>query len=174
MANILSETSGAIITPLQSIWLKIVEIIPNLIGAILVLIVGAFVGVILGHATKVVLEKLKVDEMIRKAKLTKAVGHVHVPNLIGEVVKWYILVLFLAPAVELVNLGALSAMLVKFALWLPSLIGAILIFLLGLPMHIYFLIKTVQFIQVNLFSLYLLENYIFFLLYVYLKKKTFV
>ena len=143
MANILSETSGAIITPLQSIWLKIVEIIPNLIGAILVLIVGAFVGVILGHATKVVLEKLKVDEMIRKAKLTKAVGHVHVPNLIGEVVKWYILVLFLAPAVELVNLGALSAMLVKFALWLPSLIGAILIFLLGLA-GIHYLHATIN------------------------------
>lgn len=143
MANILSETSGAIITPLQSIWIKIVEIIPNLIGAILVLIVGAFVGVILGHATKVILEKLKVDEMVRKAKLSKAFGHVHVPNLIGEIVKWYILVLFLAPAVELVNLGTLSAMLVKFALWLPSLIGAILIFLIGLA-GIHYLYATIN------------------------------
>ncbi len=143
MANLLYETTAAIVSPLQQIWIKIVEIIPSLIAAIVVLIVGAFVGVILGHATKVLLEKLKLHEYVKKAKLTKAVGHVHIPNIIGEVVKWYIFVLFLAPAVSLVNLGGLSDMLMRFALWLPRLIGGVLIFLIGLA-GIHYLHATIN------------------------------
>ena len=86
-ADLITDTSTAIIDPLRSIWLKVIEVIPNLIGAILVLIVGAFVAVILGHATRAILEKFKVDEYVRKAKLTKAVGHTHVPAIVGEIVK---------------------------------------------------------------------------------------
>ncbi|MDO8556005.1 MAG: hypothetical protein Q7R96_02415 [Nanoarchaeota archaeon] len=143
MANLVADTTTAIVSPLQQIWLKIVDIIPNLIAAVVVLIVGAFVGVILGHACKVLLEKLKLDEYIRKARLTKAVGHVHVPNIIAEVVKWYIFVLFLAPAVSLVNLGALSDMLMRFAIWLPRLMGGVLIFLIGLA-GIHYLHATIN------------------------------
>lgn len=143
MANIISDTSIAIISPLQKIWLKIVEIVPNIIGAVIVLIVGCFVGVILGHAVRVVLEKIKLDDYIKKAKLTKAVGHTHVPALAGEIVKWYIIILFLAPAAQLVSLGALSTMLVKFALWLPTLMGAVIIFLLGLA-GIHYLNATIE------------------------------
>ena len=72
MANLVMETTGAIVDPLRQIWLKIVDIVPSLIAAIVVLIVGAFVGVILGHAVKVLLDKLKFDEYVKKAKLTKA------------------------------------------------------------------------------------------------------
>ncbi|MEK6812740.1 MAG: hypothetical protein AABX86_01340 [Nanoarchaeota archaeon] len=141
--NLLSDTAVAIVSPLQQIWVKIVDIIPSLIAAIVVLIVGAFVGVILGHAAKVLLEKLKIHEYMRKAKLSKAVGHVHIPNIVSEIVKWYIFVLFLAPAVSLVNLGALSEVLMRFALWLPRLIGGVLIFLFGLA-GIHYLYATIN------------------------------
>ena len=63
MVNILSETTVAILNPLQAIWLKLVEVLPGLIAAILVLIVGSIVAVILGHALKVLLEKTKLDKI---------------------------------------------------------------------------------------------------------------
>ncbi|MDO8628312.1 MAG: hypothetical protein Q7R56_01000 [Nanoarchaeota archaeon] len=143
MANLVMDTTTAIVDPLRQIWLKIVEIVPSLIAAIVVLIVGAFVGVILGHAVKVLLEKLKFDEYVRKAKLTKAVGHVHIPNIVGEVVKWYIFVLFLAPAVQIAQLGALSEVLMRFAFWLPSLMAGVIIFLVGLA-GIHYLYATIN------------------------------
>ena len=132
MANLLSETGVAIISPLQSIWLKIVEGLPGLVAALIVLIVGVFIAIILGHAVRVILEKVGLEKWIRQAKLTKAVGHTNVPAVAGEIVKWYLIVLFLAPAVSLVNLGVLSQMLITFAGWLPKLIGAIVVFLVGL------------------------------------------
>lgn len=130
--NIFSETTTAILSPLQIIWLKTAEVVPNLIGAILVLIIGCFVAAILGHALRVILEKTKIDTAIRKAKLTKAVGHTHIPNLMGELLKWYIIIIFLQASISLVNLGTLSSLLDSFVRWLPQLLIAVIIMLLGL------------------------------------------
>lgn len=131
-ANIFSETTVAILHPLQVIWAKTLEVVPNLIGAILVLIIGIFVASILGHALRVILEKTGMDAALRKAKLTKAVGHTKVPSLLGELLKWYIIIIFLQAAVSLVNLGTISGLLDSFVRWLPQLLIAVIIMLLGL------------------------------------------
>lgn len=141
MVNLISETTVAILNPLQSIWLKVVEILPNLVAAILVLIIGSFIAVILGHALRVILEKTKLDAAVRKAKLTKAVGHTHIPNLLGELLKWYIIIIFLQTAAALVNLGTLSTLLNSFVLWLPNLLIAIIVMLVGLAAAHYIQIK---------------------------------
>ena len=132
MVNIFSETTVAILNPLQVIWAKTLEVVPNLIGAILVLIIGCFVASILGHALRVILEKTKMDKALRKAKLTKAVGHTNVPALLGELLKWYIIIIFFQAAVSLVNLGTISSLLDSFVRWLPQVLVAIIIMLLGL------------------------------------------
>lgn len=132
MANLLTETTVAILNPLQQLWLEAVRVIPNLVGAILVLVIGVFVASILGHALRVLLEKTKMDSVLRKAKLTKAVGHTNVPSLLGELLKWFVIIIFLEQSVSLVNLGSLSALLNAFVLWLPQLLIAVIVFLLGL------------------------------------------
>ena len=132
MANLLTETTVAILNPLQQLWLEAVRVVPNLVGAVLVLVIGVFVASILGHALRVLLEKTKMDLALRKAKLTKAVGHTNVPSLLGELLKWFVIIIFLEQAVSLVNLGSLSALLNAFVLWLPQLLIAVIVFLLGL------------------------------------------
>jgi len=132
VANLLTETTVAILSPLQQLWLEAVRVVPNLVGAILVLVIGVFVASILGHALRVLLEKTKMDQALRKAKLTKAVGHTNVPALLGELLKWFVIIIFLQQAVSLVNLGSLSALLNSFVLWLPELLIALIVFLLGL------------------------------------------
>lgn len=141
MAGVIEKSSFAIINPLSSIWYSIVDQLPNIIGAIIVLIIGCFVAVILGHAVKVILEKLRVDDFVRKAKLTKAIGHTHVPAIAGELFKWYIIILFLQQAVALIKLGTLSSLLDKFVSWLPSLIVAIVVLLFGIAVANYVKIK---------------------------------
>lgn len=144
MVNIIGETGIAIISPLQTIWLKIVEGLPALLGAIIVLIIGCFVAVILGHAVRVILEKAGLETWIKKAHLTKAVGHTNVSALAGEILKWYIIIIFLQTAVALVNLGTLSALLNSFVMWLPNLIVAVIVVLFGLAVAHYVQIKITE------------------------------
>ncbi len=137
MPGIFTETSVAIISPLQAIWVKIIENLPDLVAAVIVLIIGCFVAVILGHALRVVLEKLRLDDYVRKARLTKTVGHTHLPGIFGELFKWYIIILFLQQSVELIHLGTLSVLLDTFVRWLPSVIIAAVVLLFGLAVAHY-------------------------------------
>lgn len=141
MAGFVSETSQAIINPLSEIWLAIVSQLPAIVAALIVLIIGCFVAVILGHALRVVLEKLKVDDYVRKARLTKTIGHTHVPAIAGEIFKWYIIILFLQQSVALVNLGTLSNILDRFVVWLPQVIVAIVVLLFGVAVANYVQMK---------------------------------
>lgn len=141
MAGFFQDTSGAIINPLSAIWVSIVEQLPGIVGAIIVLIVGCFVAVILGHALKLILEHLKVDDYVRKAHLTRAIGHTHVPAVAGEVLKWWIIIMFLQQAVDLMDLGTLSVLLGKFALWLPNVVIAVLVLLFGIAVGNYVHLK---------------------------------
>lgn len=141
MAGFIGETSQGIISPLSAIWVAIVNQLPNLVGAIIILIIGVFVAVILGHAVRVILEKLRVDEYVRKARLTRTIGHTHVPAIVGEIFKWYVILLFLQEAVSRVQFGTLSVLLDKFVNWLPSLIVAVIILLLGIAVANYVQLK---------------------------------
>ena len=147
MAGFLFDTSRAITNPLGAIWAAIVSQLPSLVAAIIVLIIGVFVAVILGHALQVILEKLKVDDYVRKAHLTRMIGHTHVPAIVGELFKWYIIILFLQQAVALINLGTLSLLLDSFVGWLPKVIIAIVVLLFGFAVANYVQLKTVQFSQ---------------------------
>jgi len=145
VVNVFTETAVSVINPLQALWLKIIEVLPYLVAAIVVMIIGCFVAAILGHALRIILEKTKLDQWIRKAKLTKAVGHTHLPSLLGELFKWYIIIIFLQAAVALLNLGTLSDLLNRFVLWLPNLLIAVIIFLAGLAAAHYVEIKIKEY-----------------------------
>ena len=130
--TVFMDTTQAITGPLSVIASNFVQIIPNLVGAIVVLVIGAFVAVILGHALRVILDKTKLDDALRKLKLTKAVGHTDVPALLGELLKWWIIIVFLQQAIDLVDLGTLTELLNRFVIWLPKLLIAVIIILVGL------------------------------------------
>lgn len=149
MVNIFTETTVSVLKPLQSIWLEIVRVLPNLIAAIIVLVIGCFIAAILGHALRIILEKTKLDNWVRKARLSKAVGHTHLPSLLGELFKWYIIIIFLQAAVALLNLGTISALLNSFVLWLPKLLIAIIIFLAGLAASHYVYFKVQDFTKMK-------------------------
>jgi len=129
----LEETGQALLNPLVNLWNSFVEVIPGLIGAIVVLIFGYLVAWIIGFITKKVLKQVKLDEVITKRKTVKKLtGKLELSALIGLIVKWYVFVLFLTPAASLVKLPALSTFLNSASLWIPNLIAAVLIAIIGL------------------------------------------
>jgi len=127
-----AETGQMIISPLYTLWLGLINILPGIVAAIIVLIIGWFIAMILGHVVRVILEKLRVDKKMREAHLTKAIGHMHVPAILGEITKWYIFIIFLQVAVDLLSLGTLTSLLDSFVRWVPNLIAALLILLFGM------------------------------------------
>ena len=72
-----------------------------------------------------------------KLKLPKAIGKIKASDALGTLIKWYIFIVFLQAAVDVMDLGTITLLLTQLVLWLPQLILAVLAVLLGLFMAHY-------------------------------------
>ncbi|MDD5650121.1 MAG: hypothetical protein PHF86_06865 [Candidatus Nanoarchaeia archaeon] len=126
-----------ILNPLVTLWNSFVSMLPGLLAAIIVLIVGYFVAFLLGHGLKLLLEKLGLNKWIYQSVISKAIGHTNVSSFLGEILKWYIFIVFLQVAVDLLQLGTLSALLSTFVMWLPNVIAAVIIVFVGVALAHY-------------------------------------
>ncbi len=133
----LATTGNLFLQPLYRLWLEFVAIFPSVVVALLILIIGYFVGWAVGHLVRWLLEKGGLDRAIRASGLTKEFGHTQVPNLLGELVKWFVFIIFLQVAVSILNLNTLSNLLDDFVRWLPNVLVAVVIFFAGVALAHY-------------------------------------
>ena len=138
----LSTSGNLLLDPLYTLWYSIAQILPGLILAILILILGYCVAYLLGYITTVGLEKGGVNKLLKQVEHVKTMGHTNVPALGGEVVKWFVFIIFLQVAAETLNLGGLSNLLDEFVRWLPNVLVAVLIFFGGVALAHFVEIKV--------------------------------
>lgn len=117
---------------LMSFWDGFVYILPGLLAAIIVLIVGVIIGKIAGRIVAKVLNKVKLDYWIQRNKLSEALYGKQLSSILGSLLKWYIIIIFLGEAANLVQLTATSYIIRYISFYLPLLIGAGLVVLAGM------------------------------------------
>ncbi|MBU1203489.1 MAG: hypothetical protein KKG60_00275 [Nanoarchaeota archaeon] len=132
MVDTVTATGSLILSPLVTLWNSFVNILPGIVAALIILIIGYFVALGLGHLLRVILNKAGLDRYMSKAKYSKAVGHMRLSNIFGEILKWYVFIIFLQSAVALLNLGTLSGVLNEFVLWIPNVIIAAIVVIFGI------------------------------------------
>jgi len=137
----LTLATEVILDPLVTLWNSFVNILPGILAAIIVLVIGYFVAFLVGHALKVLLEKLGLNRWLYKSTFSKAIGHTNVSAFMGEILKWYVFIIFLQVAVDLLKLGTLSGLLNSFVMWLPNVIAAIIILFVGIALAYYLEMK---------------------------------
>jgi len=77
-----SMATSVILDPLVTLWNSFVTMLPGIIGALIILIVGYFVAFLIGHALKVLLEKAGLNKWLYSSKVSKAIGHTNVSSLL--------------------------------------------------------------------------------------------
>lgn len=115
---------------LQDLWVSFLYFIPDLIGAIIVFMVGWFVSSWVGIAVTQVLNWLKLNQVFAKGQwdeaLEKAGIKADVAGFIGQVCRWILLIAFLSASVEVLGLVAFAGLLAEVVAWLPNVIVVIL------------------------------------------------
>jgi len=143
------ETVVAIRSPFEALWIGFIKFFPDLIAFILLLIIGYLFGLVLGSILKWILGKTGLDKSVEKAALSRTIGKTRVSSLLGEILKWYVFIIFLQAAVDKIDLGSLSGVLNSFVMWLPDLILGIVIILFGLVFAHYIQIKIDEYSNVK-------------------------
>lgn len=131
----LDPWSQSLIGAMSALWAPIAAFIPRLFGALLVVAVGFVVAKLLDALLSKVLAKVGLDRLVAGTGVTKLLGRagirMPVSALIGRIVYWFVLLIFLVSAAESLGLARVSAVLDMLALYVPKVFGAALILLAG-------------------------------------------
>ena len=129
----MTDWSGATINSLQSFWQGFVNFIPSFLLALVVFIIGWLISAVIGKLVTEILKKLKLDKIFEakgwQDAIEKGGFHETPSGFIGALVKWILIIVFLAIAVEILGLPQFSIFLQKILAWIPNLLVAILIFI---------------------------------------------
>jgi len=133
----LLNTWGEVLTlSFQNLWVGVLNFVPNLVIAIIILVLGWLVGVLFGRAIWQVFKSLKVDDALRRAGFESFVqrGGIELDSgaFIGGLVKWFVIVIFLVAALDVLGLSQVNFFLQEIVLgYLPSVIVAALVLLVA-------------------------------------------
>ncbi|MCK5039574.1 MAG: hypothetical protein KAR87_01230 [Candidatus Aenigmarchaeota archaeon] len=126
MVDLITSFKETITSPL--LYASIMEALKNITVAMIIIIIGYIIAKILGMTTKKLLYKIGLDKYFIDNGLDHAVGRASVSGIVGEIVKWYVWALFLIPSITILQLGEMSAILLDFVRWIPSLlIGSVIV-----------------------------------------------
>ena len=130
------EALKASLTDPMIIWAEVASFLPNLFGAIMLLLVGHFLGKLVGGIITRILSKLGLDTLSQKAGLNIAAsnaGFDTTPSkILGNIVYWLLFLTFLISAADTLGLERVSATIDNFVLYLPKVVGALLVAIIGL------------------------------------------
>ncbi|MEX6504478.1 mechanosensitive ion channel family protein [Pseudomonas zhanjiangensis] len=131
----LDPWTHSLISAMTALWTKVAGFIPNLFVALILVLLGFVVAKLLDTLLSKLLGKLGLDRLMAGTGLTKLLGRagiqVPVSTLVGKIVYWFVLLIFLVSAAESLGLERVSATLDVLALYLPKVFGAALVLLAG-------------------------------------------
>jgi hypothetical protein len=120
----------------QSVGGNFIEIIAAIIVAVVVLVVGWFVGVLISRVIEQVIKTVQLDKLLSAAGVGDLVAKMGIKlnsgRFLGELVKWYVIVVALIMSFDIIGLNQVTEFLSTIALnYLPQVISGVLILIIS-------------------------------------------
>ncbi len=132
------ELATMILTVLADMWDSFIEFLPTLSGAILVLIMGYILAVLLKKILVRAMRGAKIDQWTKEVGLEKALFGISITKVMGNAMKWYIMLMFVYQACIILNLTGVVVFINSVLLWIPSAIVGALVIVAGLAIANFF------------------------------------
>ncbi|MFA5134800.1 MAG: hypothetical protein WC505_03320 [Patescibacteria group bacterium] len=129
-------TTQIVLDSFSNFWSKFTSFIPALLLAIGLLFVGFILAWIFEAVSRRILKAVKLDSIVEKIGLKslfeKAGFKISFTRLLSGVIYWFVLIVFLASVVNVLGLTQLSDFLDQLVGYLPSVIAAVSILVIGI------------------------------------------
>jgi hypothetical protein len=127
--------SQVFLLSLEGLWYGFIAIFPRIILAIVIFIIGWIIASTLGSLVTAGIDALKLDRLFKnagtEAALARAGVRLHIGKIFGELVKWFIIVVFLVASLNILGLDQVTLFLQAVLAYIPQVIVAALILVVG-------------------------------------------
>ncbi len=130
---VFQDWTSVVVTSLQNLWNGTISVLANVLGALVVLLIGLIVAGGLGALVERVVNLVKLDKALLslglKEYFERAGLQVNSGKFFGKVVYWFLVVVFLLAATDILGFYSLSNFLRDILLYIPNVIVAVLVML---------------------------------------------
>jgi small-conductance mechanosensitive channel len=113
-----------------------ISAIPNIAGAIVLLIAGWVISKLLAKLIKRILKSIGVDKLAEKLNNIDMVSRTNIEmvpsTLLSKVIYYFLLFIFISAAIDVLGMQALSGLMNDFLNYIPYLVSAFIVFVVGL------------------------------------------
>lgn len=103
MVNILARALEILTDSFNLIWKKTMVLIPGILAAIIVIVIGWIFAKIIQKIVRLIMKKSPIDRWIKRKCLSGALWGKDFSNIVASVLKWYILAIFVIQAMVLIK-----------------------------------------------------------------------
>lgn len=111
--------------------LAIVSFVPKFAAGAVILVVGIIVASIFKQLLNEVFKTLKVEALLHKYGVPEMKEEFSWSNILSEIVRWFVIVVFLIPTADVWGLPQIITVLNQFLLYVPNVFVAAIIALVG-------------------------------------------
>lgn len=113
-------------------WTRFVDYLPNFFGGLLILTIGVILSGVLKKLLLTLLTFFRLEGLLQKTKLLEKAEFRLWEEILAEILKWTVILLFLVPTLEVWGLSKATGVINQFLFYLPNVIVAVVIGFIGL------------------------------------------
>ena len=136
MNNFFENFSAILHSTLLASLQRVLGFLPNLLSAILILLIGWAIAFVISMLTRRIFSSLRLDTLSERRGLRRTLSDIGIDTPLSSIASsftfWLILLLMLEPLTEALRLTYLSHLVARLLGFLPSVLAAALILVLGL------------------------------------------
>lgn len=132
----LTNWTNAVVTSLADIWTQFITYLPSVVAALIVFFVGWAIAIAVGRLVEKGLVVLRINQAFENFRgLKKAVEQaglkLNIARLVGEMFKWFLLIVTLLATTDILGLQEVSAFLMSVLLYVPNVVVAAVILVIA-------------------------------------------
>ena len=123
--------SDTLVASLNNSLVGAVNFIPKFIAGVVILLIGIVVAAILKQVVVSIFKALKIDSFLKKYGVPELKEEFSWTNILGELVRWFVIIVFLIPTADVWGLPRITTVLNEFLVYLPNVFVAAIVALVG-------------------------------------------
>lgn len=127
----MTNIGDVVISSLNSGIAAVLIFIPKFLAGLIILLIGIVVAALVKRIVIELFKALKVEMFLQRYGVPEAKDEFRWTNILTEIVRWFIIILFLIPAASIWGLPQVAIVLNTFALYLPNVFVAAIIAVVG-------------------------------------------